>query len=52
MEEEKKVITTNLRCPSDIYNQIKYLAKEEDRSINYMIVKILKDFVKKKNPPM
>jgi predicted transcriptional regulator len=39
---------TAMRIPSEVKNKLQEIAKKEDRSFNYIVSRILTDFVSKK----
>jgi hypothetical protein len=40
---------SNLRIPDELYEKLKEIAKQEDRSINGQIVHIIKRFIREYN---
>lgn len=49
--ERESIVTTNVRIPSALYAQVKDLAKLEDRSLNSLIVHLLRQAVEQRLPP-
>lgn len=41
------MITSNIRIPEEIWNEIKKIAEKEERSINSQIIYILKTYLEK-----
>lgn len=41
------MITSNIRIPEEIWNEIKKIAEKEERSINSQIIYILKNYLEK-----
>lgn len=42
------MITSNIRVPEDIWEEIRKIAEKEERSINSQIIYILKKFIEEK----
>ena len=43
------MVTSNVRVPEEIWEEIKNIANEEERSINSEIIFILKKYIEEKN---
>ena len=41
------IISTNTRYPEDLYKELAKRAKEENRSINNLVVTVLQNYLKK-----
>ena len=46
----KNEVQTTVRLPADLNEQFKQAATEDERSFNKMIVKLIKDYLKTKQP--
>lgn len=45
---KKTTVTTTLRIPETLYNEVKKLAKKDNRSINYTLISLIKCPLEKK----
>ncbi|MDC9591326.1 Arc family DNA-binding protein [Xenorhabdus sp. XENO-10] len=47
MSKIERLPQVNIRMPNDMRNSLKYIANVQDRSVNYVIVKALEEYISK-----